>query len=60
MDNVDPANLGASVPEQVYFVIGIDGDVSSYYIELEPQPMRLEYKLTVVKEIYNELMEKLL
>ena len=60
MGNVDPANPGSSVPGQVYFAIGIDGDVESYYIELEPQPTRLMYKLAVAKEIYNVLMERLL
>lgn len=60
MGNVDPANPGASVPGQVYFAIGIDGEVNSYYIELEPQSTRLMYKLAVAKEIYNVLIERLL
>ena len=59
MGNIDPANPDSSVPGQVYFAIGINGDISSYYIELEPQPTRLAYKLAVAKEIYNELMKKL-
>ena len=41
MGNIDPANPEASVPGQVYFAINIDGDIRSYYIELEPQPTRL-------------------
>lgn len=60
MGNVDPANPDSSFPGQVYFAIGIDGDIESYYIELEPQPTRLMYKLAVAKEIYNVLMERLL
>lgn len=60
MGNVDPANPGASVPGQVYFTIGIDGEIKSYYIELEPQPTRLMYKLAVAKEIFNILMGRLL
>ena len=60
MGNVDPVNPGASVPGQVYFAIGIDGEIKSYYIELEPQPTRLMYKLTVAKEIFNILMGRLL
>lgn len=57
MGNVDPANPSASVPGQVYFAIGIEGEVRSYYIELEPQPTRLAYKLAVAKEIYEKLGE---
>lgn len=60
MGNVDPANPGASVPGQIYFAIGIDGEIKSYYIELEPQPTRLMYKLVVAKEIFNILMGRLL
>lgn len=58
MGNVDPANPDASVPGQIYFAIGIDGDIRSYYIELEPQPTRLAYKLAVAKEIFNVLKER--
>lgn len=59
MGNIDLANPNSSVPGQVYFAIGIDGDVKSYYIELAPQPTRLAYKLAVAKEIYNVLIERL-
>ena len=59
MGNIDPANPDASVPGQVYFAIGIDGDIKSYYVEIEPQPSRLAYKLAVAKEIYDELMKRL-
>lgn len=59
MGNVDPANPEASVPGQVYFAIEINGDTRSYYVELEPQPTRLAYKLAVAKEIYDELMKRL-
>ncbi len=59
MGNVDPANPEASKPGQVYFAIYIRGAISSYYIELEPQPNRLAYKLAVAKEIYDELIEKI-
>ena len=54
--NIDPSNPDASVPGQVYFAIGVKGEIQSYYIELEPQPTRLAYKLAVAKEIYDELM----
>ena len=60
MGNVDPANSEASVPGQVYFAIGIEGNIKSYYVELEPQPTRLAYKLAVAKEIYDVLMECLI
>ena len=52
-------NPGASVPGQVYFAIGVKGEIQSYYIELEPQPTRLAYKLAVAKEIYDELMKRI-
>ena len=59
MGNADPANLEASVPGQVYFAIELNGEVMSYYLELQPQPTRLAYKLAVAKEIYDALMERL-
>lgn len=60
MGNVDPDNQASSVPGQVYFAIGIEGNMKSYYVELEPQPTRLAYKLAVAKEIYGVLMECLI
>lgn len=54
MGNIDPSN-----PGQVYFAIGVKGEIQSYYIELEPQPTRLAYKLAVAKEIYDELMKRI-
>ena len=59
MGNVDPANPEASVLGQVYFAITLNGEAKSYYIELQPQPTRLAYKLAVAKEIYDSLMERL-
>lgn len=59
MGNVDPANPEASIPGQVYFAIVIDGEMQSYYIELEPQPTRLAYKLAVAGEILDALMSRL-
>ena len=59
MGNTDPANPDASVPGQVYFAIGINGDVRAYHVTLEPQESRLAYKLAVAKEIYDKLMERL-
>ena len=58
MGNADPANLEASVPGQVYFAIELNGEVMSYYLELQTQPTRLAYKLAVAKEIYDALMER--
>ncbi len=60
MGNVDPDNQASSVPGQVYFAMGIEGNMESYYVELEPQPTRLAYKLAVAKEIYDVLMECLI
>lgn len=51
MGNIDPANPDASVPGRVYFAIVTDGKVESYYVELEPQPTRLAYKLAVAKSL---------
>ena len=56
---MDPANPEASVPGQVYFAIELNGEVMSYYLELQTQPTRLAYKLAVAKEIYDALMERL-
>ena len=59
MGNVDPSNPDASVPGQVYFAIVIDGQAESYYVELEPQPTRLSYKLAVAKEVYDALIKRI-
>ena len=59
MGNIDPANPDASVPGQVYFAIVIDGKDESYYVELDPQPTRLAYKLAVAKEVCDALMRQL-
>lgn len=56
MGNVDPANAAASVPGQVYFAIDFNGVVTDYYIELEPQPGRLMYKLAVAQEVADALI----
>lgn len=60
MGNVDPDNAQASVPGQVYFAIGYQNHVSAFFVELEPQPTRLAYKLAVAKEIYDELARLLM
>ena len=59
MGNVDPANPEASVPGQVYFAISLNGIVKSYYVELDPQPTRLAYKLAVAEEVYERLMDSM-
>lgn len=59
MGNVDPVNPQASVPGQVYFAIGVCGEIKTYYVELEPQPTRLAYKLAVAQEVYESLMERI-
>ena len=56
MGNVDPANIEASIPGQVYFAINIDGENKGYYREIPVQPTRLAYKLAVAKEIVDELI----
>lgn len=59
MGNVDPENPEASVPGQVYFAIVLDDEMQSYYVELEPQPTRLAYKLAVAGEILDAVMKRL-
>ena len=59
MGNIDPANPDVSVPGRVYFAIVTDGKVESYYVELEPQPTRLAYKLAVAKKVCDALMRQL-
>lgn len=58
MGNIDPANPDASVPGQVYFAIGVKGEIQSYYVELDPQPSCLAYKLAVAKEINTAELQK--
>lgn len=59
MGNIDPANPDASVPGQVYFAVVINGKVEAHYVELEPQPTRLAYKLAVAKEVYDAVMKRI-
>lgn len=65
MGNIDPANELVSVPGRVYFAICMDEPgqesdrVNSWHIELPAQPDRLQYKLAVAQEIYEELAKKL-
>lgn len=60
MGNVDPANPDDSVPGQLYFAIGMQDNVTSYHIELSPQPSRLMYKLAAAEEVYKVLIGKLI
>lgn len=55
MGNADPVNAD-SVPGQVYFALDVQGTVTDYYRELEPQPDRYSYKLLVAKEIVEVLL----
>ena len=59
MGNVDPANTEASVPGKVFFALLVSGKMSSYQIEIEPQPGRLMYKLAVAKEILDKLIAEI-
>ncbi len=59
MGNIDPANKEASVPGQVYYAVMIDGDMQSYYSELDPQPTRLAYKLEVAQKVYESIMARM-
>ena len=57
MGNVDPENLKASVPGQVYFSISYKNQIYTYLKEIQPQPTRLEYKLAVAEEVLQELLK---
>lgn len=57
MGNVDPENKISSIPGQVYFAIGYRDVIEAYYVEIPAQETRLDYKLAVAEEIYNELMK---
>lgn len=59
MGNIDPENQSSSVPGQVYFAIGINGDYKAYHIQIEPQNSRFQYKLAVAGEIYDELIRRI-
>lgn len=59
MGNVDPANKESSVPGQVYFAFYIKGELTSYFVELEPEPSRFAYKMTVADIVQEKLFELL-
>ena len=55
MGNIDPNNLQASVPGNVFFAFWIDGNITGYHKEIPHQESRLKYKLAVAEEIYEKL-----
>jgi nicotinamide mononucleotide (NMN) deamidase PncC len=57
MGNVDPANVEASVPGQVWFAFSTKDKIYDFYLDLEPQPTRFHYKMAVAKEIVDELFK---
>lgn len=57
MGNVDPANSFTSTPGHVFYAFSVFGKVSSYELEMEPQPSRFAYKMAVAKEVCDALME---
>lgn len=57
MGNVDPANAAASIPGQVWFALSTKDKTLDFYLELEPQPSRFEYKIAVAQEIVDKLFE---
>lgn len=60
MGNIDPANAHASIPGQVWFAFSTRDKIYDYYLELEPQPTRFEYKMAVAKEIVDEVFSLIL
>lgn len=57
MGNVDPANAAASIPGQVWFALSTKDKTLDFYLELETQPSRFEYKIAVAQEIVDKLFE---
>ena len=57
MGNVDLANVEASVPGQVWFAFSTKDKIYDFYLDLEPQTTRFEYKMAVAKEIVDELLK---
>ena len=53
--NVDEANTEHSKKGEIFFAIYFKGDISTYKIKLLPCESRLEYKLTIAKEICDNI-----
>ena len=57
----DAAGRGAAAEERPAGEAGCEESISveSFYVELEPQPSRLLYKLAVAEEVYRVLAERI-
>lgn len=56
MGNVDPENMKASIPGNIYFAVSTKNRIESFHIELPLFETRLQYKLAVCEEIYQRLI----
>lgn len=59
MGNIDPANVEASVPGEVYYAIAYKGKTESYHVTLKAEPSRFLYKMAVADQIYHSLMDRI-
>ncbi len=57
LENVDPENENASKPGSVWFAFSFKDKIYDYYFEFLPQPTRFRCKMTVAKEIVDELLK---
>lgn len=59
MGNIDPANVEASVPGEVYYAIAYKGKTEAYHVTLKAEPSRFLYKMAVADQIYRSLMDRI-
>lgn len=57
LENIDPENENASKPGSVWFSFNFKDKVYDYYFEFLTQPTRFGCKMTVAKEIVDELLK---
>lgn len=55
MGNVDPNNAD-SIPGLMYYAIDIRGCLTTYRLDLDPQPTRFAYKMRVAQDIVEMLL----
>lgn len=57
--NIDPNNVEASVPGEVFYAVSFRGDIESGKLILTQKENRYQYKLEIAKAVYEALKEKL-
>lgn len=56
--NVDPNNAD-SVPGVVYYTIDFRGRLTTYRLDMDPLPTRLDYKMRAAEEVVRTLLQML-